>query len=266
MSDADAPTRSGPSVDAGNSRDGSLSTVSVLAGALSRLGANPAALVALLLAGGAVAGIDWVRLHDPVPTVGYEGIQQGRVAVEFDVMVNVASRATTPASALLHLEPAWLAATVGLALVELAVVVAASSYALGRLLDVQPSPTAVARYGLAVALFRYSLLRATFDGGAVVVGLLLVAALFVVAVRLVLLPVGLLLGDSFGGAVRRSWRATRGHGWALLGVALVIGVANHLLVSVALVGPVGSGAVAAVHAGALAAVVSRLDAGGTGPR
>lgn len=257
MTDAELPGSSAPDASDGGP-DGRLSTTGVLAGACRRLAGNPRALAAMLLAGVVVAGVDWLRLHDPIPTTGYEGVQSGRVAFPFGVAVSVLSRTSVPASALLHLETGWLAATVGLELLSAATVVAASSYALARLLDVRLSLPAVLRYGAVVAFVRYGMVRANFEGEAVLVGIPLFVAALLVTVRLVPFPGRIVRGETVGTALRRSWAATRGHGWSLFGVVLVVGLANHALASVPVVGPVGSAAAGAVHAGAVATVIEYL--------
>lgn len=240
------------------SADSSISTRSILAGAYRRFAANPTALVALLVAGAVVAGADWFHLHDPVPVSEYEGVQQGRFEISFGFVVSVVSRTILRPSALLHLEPRWLVTTVGLELAAFVAIVAASSYALSRLLDVRLTLPAVLRYGLVSALLRFALGRVNFEGGAILVGIFFLMVFLVVVVRLVPFPGRLILGESFRTALGRSWDMTRGHGWSLFGVVLVVGLANHLLASVPLVGPVGSAAVGAVHAGIVATVIHQL--------
>lgn len=235
-----------------------LSTSGLLAGARQRLVRQPQAVLVLVLAGAVVAGIDWVQLHDPVPTTGYEGVQEGRIATTFFVLVTVVSRASVPAPAYVDLKRQWLAAAGGLALVEIVVVTLASGYALSRLLAVDLTPAALGRYGLAIIALRVGVPRADFEGGAAVLAIPLLIAIFVVMVRLVPFPGLLIRGDSFRTALGRSWRLSRGHGWALFGVVLVLGVTNHLLVSVPVVGPVGTGLVAAVHAGVVASVLAQF--------
>lgn len=265
MTDAGAPPdspsdsfgKNGPSSLADDERNVGVSTTNVLAGARRRLAENPGALVALLVAGAVVAGGDWLHLHDPVPATEYEGVQQGRVAFPFGLAVTVLSRATVPPSALLHLKTGWLASTVGIELAGFVAVVVASSYALARLLAVRLALRAIIRYGLLVAFVQYGVVRLHFEGGAALVGIPLVVALTVAMVRLVPFPGRLVLGEPFGTAIRRSWASTRGDGWALLGVVLLVGLANHLLVSVPVVGPLGSAVAGAVHAGVVATVVAR---------
>lgn len=261
MTDGETPTTDAVGDDHGQprrERSRELSTTGLLAGARDRLVRQPRAVLALVLAGAVVAGIDWVQLQDPVPTSGYEGIQEGRLATTFFVLVTVVSRASVPASAYVDLQPQWLATTGGLALLEIGVVTLASGYALATLLDVDLTPGALGRYGLAITALRVGVPRADFEGGAAVLAIPLLIAIFVVMVRLVPFPGLVIQGESIRVALGRSWDAARGHGWTLFGVVLLLGVANHLLVSVPVVGPVGSGAVAAVHAGVVATVLARV--------
>lgn len=245
-----------PAHEPGDGSDGGRpdTTSAILGRARTRLVAHPRAFLALVLAGVVVAGIDWVQFHDAVPTIAYQGVQEGQLSATFRVVVAPESRATVPAGAFLHLRPAWLARTVGLVLAKYLAVVFASGYALANLLDVDLDATALARYGAVVAVLWIGFARFTFEGGAILFGLPLLVAFLYVAVRLVPLPARLLRGESVRTALGRSWAQSYGHGWALLGVVLVVGVANHLVTSVPVVGPVGSGAVAAVHAAAAVAV------------
>jgi len=229
-------------------------TSAILGRARTRLVTHPRALVALVFAGVVVAGIDWVQFHDAVPTTAYVGVREGRIAATFRVVVAPESRATVPAAAFLHLRPAWLARTVGLVVAKYLAVVLGSGYALAHLLEADLAPAALARYGAVVAVLWVGVGRATFEGGAVILGLPLLIAFLYVAVRLVPLPARLFRAESLRTALGRSWGQTHGHGWALLGVVLLVGVANHLAASVPVVGPVGSGAVAAVHAAAAVVV------------
>lgn len=82
-------------------------------GASRRLRRTPRALIALLLAGVVVTGIDWLRLHDPIPIVGYVGIQDGRFAVLLSLPVVVYSRTNILFSAFVGLKPQWLAWAIG---------------------------------------------------------------------------------------------------------------------------------------------------------
>lgn len=263
MTDAGARERpsadSGGAVsDSGGATVGSPTATSVLASARRRLASNPGAFAVLLLAGVVVAATDWFQFHDPVPTRRYAGIQEGRVAVSFGFVVTVLSRATVPTSSLIHLESRWLAATLAAESLGALAVVAASSYALARLLDVCLTPSAVTRYGAVALLVRFGAGRVAFEGTSTLVGIpLLVGALALIA-RLVPFPGRLVLGEPFRVALSRSWYATRGHGWSLLGVVLAVGLANHLLASVPLAGPVGSAAVGAVHAAVVATVIREL--------
>lgn len=79
-----------------------------------RLQAIPYAVIALFLAGLVVTGVDRLRLHDPIPIVGYVGILDGRFFVLSSVPVLVFSRANVVFSSFVGLKPQWLAWAIGL--------------------------------------------------------------------------------------------------------------------------------------------------------
>lgn len=73
------------------------------------------------------------------------------------------------------------------------------------------------------------------------------------AVRLFLVPAAVVAGDGVIGTVRESNRRARGHGWTVLGLVLLFGIATWLLGAVPRVGALLSTAlVAPVHAVAAA--------------
>jgi hypothetical protein len=238
--------------------DGSLSTAALVAGALRRIRAVPRALLALLLAGLVVTGIDWLRLHDPIPTVGYVGILDGRLSVLFGIPLLVGSRAIVPLSALVGLKPQWLAWGVGLELLSFVAVASAGAYALARLLQVSLTTAAVLRYAGLVALFQFGLGFRIEQAGLLLAFPLFTIWLFLL-VRLFALPGLLVAGDSVGSAVRRSWRLATGHGWLLLAVVLLLGVLNHLLMSIPGIGPLGSAFVTVAHASTIATFLHTVN-------
>ncbi|WP_135362776.1 hypothetical protein [Halosimplex halophilum] len=222
-----------------------------------RLRRNPSAFLAMLLAGLAVAVVDWVRLADPVPVAAFEGITAGRVTVHYGIMVSVPAGVSTPLSALAGLKPGWLAWVAALELFRAAALAAAGVYAFATLLDAEPSRGAAARYGLAFGAL--ALLRAFAPSADVplLVGLPFVALYVYVVAHLVALPALLVEGASIPDALGRSWGLATGHGWALAGVVVVLGLATYLAGSAPVGGPVLASAVAAVQVGTVAAFVRR---------
>jgi hypothetical protein len=185
------------------------------------------------------------------------------VNVAFEVLVTVLPQHGVVPSALLELQPEWLLVTVGLELFAFVAAVAACVAALGAVLGTTPSAAGVVRYAAVLGALRLLAVRATVTGDSILIGLPLLVGFLYVVVRLVPLPGRLVLGDSLATALRRSWDRTRGYGWSLFGVVLLLGLANDLLAVLPLVGPVGSALVAAVHAGVVATFLARTD--GRGP-
>lgn len=256
--DPDARIDQNDSHDGSESEDRGLSTAGLLTDARRRLQENLPALFALLAAGVVVAGTDWLLRRDPVPTVGYTGVLDGRFSVTIGVVVRVISDAGTPLSALIGLRPRWLAWTIGLELPAFLVVSGAGAYALARLLGVDLTRTAVLRYVAVAAVLRLASVSFDLVGGAVVLAVVLIPLAFIFLVRLFAVPGFLIAGHSIPGAFRDSWHRTRGHGWALLGVVFLIGLLNHLLASIPIVGPVGSAFAGALHAGGVAAFLRQI--------
>lgn len=244
--------------DAPPETDGSLSVATLLAEAYRRVRANPSVVAALLVAGIVVAGVDWLCLHDAVPTIGFSGIQEGNLAVSFGIVVTVLSRATTPLSALVGLKLGWLAWVVGLWLLEFVAVAGAGAYALARLLDTRLTIAAILRYAGVLALLRVSP-EIHFEGALILLAVVLLPLVFFLFVRLFALPGLLVAGHPVGAALRRSWHRGRGYGWSLFGVVLVVGLLNHLLTSVPMVGSLGSALVGVLHAGAVAAFLHQSE-------
>lgn len=229
----------------------------LLSDAIGRLRESPDVVRAMLLAGVLVAVVDALRRGDPVPIVGYEGLQTGEVSIAWGFMVNVVSRASTPPSALVDLRPIWLVRTVWLDVIRWGAVVLASVYGFARLLEVRMTAATTGRYLLAFAFFGVTWVD--FDLGLVFGGVIILLFL-VVLVRLSAFPGLIVAGESITGGLRRSWRLTKGHGWSLFGVVLVVGLANHALGSAPVVGPLGSSLAGALHVAVVVAFLDRVDA------
>lgn len=243
----------------------SVTAFALLSDAIGRLRTHPRVVRAMLFAGVVVAVVDFLRRGDPVPTAGYAGLQTGEVSINFGFVVNVVSRASTPLSALIDLRPVWLARTIWLELARGGAVFLATVYGFARLLDVKVTAANAGRYLLAFAFF--GALSFDVDLG-FVIGIVVLVLFFAVLVRLSMLPGLLIAGDSMLDALRRSWGLTKGHGWSLFGVVFVVGLANHALGSVPVVGPVGSSLAAAAHVAVVVAFLDRVDAvdiGAAGP-
>jgi hypothetical protein len=257
MSDTHQPHESDERAD-DTTDSSSLSTATLFAGALRRIRAHPRAILALLIAGSVVTGIDWLRLHDPIPSIGYRGIQEGHLSVLFGVVVTVFSRVTVPLSALVGLKPQWFAWAIGLKLLGFVVVAGAGAYALSRLLQVPLTTAATLRYAGVVAFLQVGPGNIQFTGGGLLLAIPLLVLVLFLFLRLFALPGLLVAGYSITSALRQSWRRTKGHGRSLFAVVVLLGILNHLLLSVPVVGPLGSAVVAVLHAGTVAVFLHRV--------
>ncbi len=240
----------------GTERHRNVTTGTLLSDAGELLRREPRVVVAFLLAGIVVTGVDALRRGDPVTTVGFASLLDGHFSVKFGLVVRIISQAWTPLPAMFSLRPGWLVWTVGLELLRTAAIIGAGVYGFARLLETPLSLAAIVRYAAvfgALTLFSFNA-----DVG-VVLGVPLLILLFAVLVRLVAVPAYLVAGDSIFGAFRRSWYQTYGYGWAIFGVVIAVGFANHALSSIPAVGPVGSGLAAAFQVGAVAALVRSID-------
>ena len=234
-----------------------VTTGSLFAAAAHRLRRDPRVVGAFLVVGVLAAVVDVVRRGDPVPTASFVGVQEGTVSLRFGLLVDVIFRHPTPVTALPELRPRWFAWTVGLELVRGGALVVASVYAYARLLDETATVGSVARY--AVVAFAFALVGVSADVG-LVLGLPLGVLVVYLLVRFAPVSGLLATGASIPGAFRAGWRSTGGHGWTLFGVVLVVGLSNHLLGSVPLVGPVGSSLAAVVHVAVIAVFLDRTRA------
>jgi len=221
---------------------------------------NPHVVIAMVLAGCAVAVVDWVRIADPVPVADFVGLTDGRVMVHWVVMPSVISGRSTELSTLADLSPVWVVWVGGLEVFRTAAVALAGAYGFARALDVDLTAISMTAYAL---VFGALVGVGAFipDISVPLVGGVVFAVLyFYVAVHLLAVPALLVDGVSIRAAISRSWGRTSGHGWSLLAVVVALGLAAHLLASLGdLVGvaavPLAVSLVAALQIGVVAAFV-----------
>ncbi|WP_123537298.1 hypothetical protein [Halosimplex salinum] len=264
--DPTSESRFPTAADARRGDESRLTAIRLLRDGVTDLRRTPSVLLAMVLAGLAVAVVDWVRLVDPAPVTEFVGLTGGRVTIHYGVMVTVVSGTSTPLSALAGLRPAWLAWVVGLELLRNGALVLAGVYGFATLLDVDATASATLRYAGVFGVF--AALRAFFPTYSVglVAGVLFIALFLFVVVRLVALPALLVTGASVSAAVGRSWRLAAGHGWSLLGVVAVVGLASFGAASVPVAGPVLASIVTALQVAVVAAFVRRANGGGSATR
>lgn len=232
---------------------------SLLREGLADLRRQPSVVLAMALAGLAVAVVDRVRVTDPVPVAEFVGVTDGRILVAYGVMGHVPAGATTPLAALVSLRPTWLAWVTALELLRTGALVLACSHGFATLLSVTPRPRAVARYAGVFAAFAALRWLAPRSDAPLLLGLAVVTLFLFVLARLAAVPMLIVSGRSVPAAFVRSWSLARGHTWPLVGIVVTLGLALFLLASVPLAGPVLASLGVALQVATVAAFVRRVD-------
>jgi hypothetical protein len=257
MSVDDGPDPSADPVSAASTRRGRLSAGALLRGATRRVRSSPTLALPFLVVGLLLAGVDYVRLRDPVPVRVTEYTLASGLDVQSPLYPSAVSRTTTSLDALVGLKPQYLAWVVGLELLSFVAVVVAGAVVVARVTETPLSVGGVARYGLFV-LATLLVPSVNFSGGSVVVGLALFVPAFYVAVHLFALPALLVHGVGFRSAVRGSWALVTGVGWSVFGLLVALGLCYSLVALVPAVGTVLSTALAGtLHAVVLGLFVER---------
>ncbi|UPW00155.1 hypothetical protein M0R88_16780 [Halorussus gelatinilyticus] len=270
----------------------STSVSGVLRESVGRIVADPWLAVPFLVAGVVLTGVDWLRVHDPVPTTAPELVGDVTVGVAYRFYPTGLRAAGTRPAALVDLETGYLAWTLGLELAAFLAVGIAGWLTLSLAMDAGESgghSTSGDRSGSArfdsVGFDSTRFSSAPFDsarlgpylgfvvvahvlvglfglldglGWLAVVGLVVYA---VAAVRLFAAPALVVGGSGVRGAMRRSrWRAV-GEGATVFGLVVLFGLGAWLLGSVPVVGPAASTAlVAPIHAVATVVFAERTRA------
>ncbi|MDG5758653.1 hypothetical protein QA600_04795 [Natronococcus sp. A-GB1] len=239
----------------------------VLSSAASRLRRNPTLLVPFALAGVVLAGIDALRRRDPIPALEHAGLDEATIHLEFVGYPTATSGTALPLEALVGLELPYLAWGLGLYVISLLAVSVAGVLTLTALLDGEAHLESLSSYLGLVVLFdlAHRLVGSIgFLQEMGLFGLVPLAVLLWVLVRLFAAPGLAAAGASPWTALRESGRWTGGDGWSVLGLLFVLGIVAWLLASVPVGGPVLTGAlVAPVHAVAVASLFEhRRESGG----
>lgn len=232
----------------------------VVSEAVARIRRDPALVVPFAVASAVLAGLDWLRLHDPVPTRLVEGLSSGTVSITFHVYPTAARQTALPLAALVDLKLPYLAWAVGLELLAVLAVGVAGWYTLARAANRGLSLGGLGTYlGLVVAVqAAFRVLGSLGDLGPVV-GVVLLVVVLSAMVRLFVAPLFVVAGDDLSTASRRSASATTGMGFLVGFLVVLYGFATWALGSVPSVGVLLTGTlVAPVHAVTIV-VVSELD-------
>ncbi|MDG5819170.1 hypothetical protein [Natronococcus sp. A-GB7] len=231
----------------------------VLSSAASRLRRTPTLLVPFALAGLVLGGIDALRRRDPIPSLEHAGLDEATIHLEFVGYPTAASGTALPLEALVGLELPYLAWGLGLYVLSLLAVGVAGTLTLTALLGGEAHLESLPSYLGLVVLFDLAH-RLVGSIGLLqemgLFGLVPLAVVLWVLVRLFAAPGLAAAGASPWTALRESGRWIGGDGWSALGLLFALGVGAWLLASAPAVGPALTGAlVAPVHAVAIASLI-----------
>ncbi|MCU4802598.1 hypothetical protein OB920_19725 [Halobacteria archaeon HArc-gm2] len=234
-------------------------TRTVLGAVWARVRRDPPLLIPFAVTGLILALADVLRTRDPIPIEPTAALDQ-TVTVQFSLYPSGTARTARGVGALVDLETPYLLRGVGIELAVPLAVGVAGWLTITRVLDGQRRLDALARYlclPVVLSVAPRLLGSPTVDVG-LSVGLVVLLAVSFVSVRLFLVPAFLATGLGFGAAIRNSASRSRGQGWTLFGLILVLGIGSWALATVPIAGAFLSTAIVApVHAVAMAVVLDR---------
>lgn len=253
-----------------------LSATVVLRDVVRRLRADPFLAVPFTLAGLVVALADWLRVADPLPAS--EPVWMSDTAsVQYSVFPGGTARTVRELGAFVDLQLPYLFGGLALeAAVALAVGVA-GWLTITRCLSTARSARSFLRYVVGLTLVSTLLVllpTREIELGSLPLALLAVVVLYLVVVRVFLLPGLLATGSGFLPALAESVRLSRGGRAPIFWLALALGVTSWGLATVPTAGGfLSTAVVGTVHAVGLGVLVARLrshdtavpgDRGGSG--
>ena len=240
-----------------------LTALAVLRTAFDRFRADRWLTVPFMLAGLVVAAVDLARQLDPIP-VRRDATNGISLDVEFYLYPTGSPETARTLGAIVDLLPQYLAWAIAIELTALLVIGLAGWLVISRGLGQSPDLRAAVRYLclLVVPLWIVRLLgggEIEFTNGGLIFGIPLLVLWALVLVRLFLLPVLLVDGRSVVSAVRESIRTTRGIGWTIFALILLVGLGTSLLGAIPRLGGfLSTVIVAPLHAVAAVVIYERL--------
>ena len=238
-----------------------LTVAAVLRATVDRLRSEPRLVAPFVLAGFVMAAVDVARRWDPIPA-SRKASDGFSVEIAFYLYPTGVADTARPLGAMVDLLPGYLLWAVGLELAIVLAVGVAGWAGISRGLDQSIAWRAAAKYvGLLVVPLWLARVadgaEIEFTNGGLIFGIPLLVVWALVLVRLFLLPVCLVDGRGVIEAVRESVRLSRGIGWTVFGLIVLIGLGTSLLGSVSTVGGLVSTAlIAPLHAVAAVVVYS----------
>lgn len=230
----------------------------------SELSSRPQLLLPFLVAGLVSSLLGWFHRRDPITTVSRRTLTDGHISLEYIGFPAGARGTTLSVESVLGLKVPFLAWGLSAYALLLAVHAVAGTIVIARVLGIEIDRRTVGSFLLYVASIDL-IHRAVgsiqgLQNMPLIIGLPILAIWVYVLVRLFAVPGLIVTRRSVTDAVQRSWQLTRGHGWRLLGVVVILGLTNAVFAVFSIIGPALSTAlVGTVHAVYLGLFVDQFE-------
>lgn len=227
----------------------------------SRLRDDPRLWLPFFLAGSLALVADLLREHDPLPAA--TGLEESTLHASYAFYPTGTFVTERPLGALVDLQLPLLGYALVLELLVPAAIVVAGWETMRRASDRPFHRRRFLVYASGVGFLTVfvevaAAMGLEYSTDRLLVGLVLLSGLLFVAVRLFLVPVTLLREGGVLRPIGVSWRCSRGHGTAIAGIVLLVGIGSWALAHVPVIGSLCSTTVAGtVHAVSLVVVYER---------
>ena len=220
---------------------------------LGELRSQPELFLPFLVAGVVSSLLGWLHRRDPIATVSSRTLADGHISLEYIGFPAGVRGTTLSVESVLGLKLPFLAWGVGAYTLLLAVHAIAGTVVIARVLGVELTWRTVSSFLLYVAgvdlIYRGLGSIQGLQNMGLIIGLPILAVWMYVSVRLFAVPGLIVTRGSVADALQESWRLTRGYGWRLFGVIVILGLTNAVFGLLSVVGPALSTAlVGTVHA------------------
>jgi len=243
--------------------DGDHNHSSALGAILFELRSKPRLWAPFFVVGCLLTAVDYLREHDPLP-IQPSG-SESALQVSYTIFPTGTSETMRSLDAFVDLPLGVLAYAVSLELVVVGAVATAGWLTMKHTSDISFRLRQFFVYLAGLSLFYFlarlgSAVNLDYAPRTLLAGIIALAILSFIAVRLFLFPVAILHEKGIVTALRASWHRSKSHGAPLFGLIVILGLASGRIVQFPVVGAVlSSTIVGTLHAVALAVLYDWYD-------